>query len=124
MRRCHHRRIPVCAVFQVFRLLSENVLGIGFYRASTLIDVVIFGQSAINRGCVNEPWVFGVESNVCALATAHWEVVLVPNTAAERPAGNGHRGVVLLASIQSEGYLVVGNDPIKLSGGLIHDAGP
>ena len=86
--------------------------------------MVILGEGAVNRGCVNELGVLGIERNMCALATAHGEVVLVPNATTERSVRNGNRGVILLACIQAEGRLVIGNYAIELRSGLIHDAGP
>ena len=124
MWRGHHRGIPICAVFEIFRLFAENVFGIRLDGASTLIHVVILGQGAVNRGCVNQSRVVWIKGDVRAFTTANSEVVAVANTASECPAGNGDRGVVLLSCVKPEGCLVVGYYAIKLSGRLIHDAGP
>ena len=124
MGRSHHGRVPVGSIFQVLGLLPKHVLGVGFNRTHTLVDVVIFGECAIDGGGVDQSRILWVKGNVCALTSTHGEVIFVANTTVKRAASDRHAGIILLPRVEPKGRLVVRNDPIKLCRRLVHDAGP
>src|SRR5207253_2681479 len=68
--------------------------------------------------------IFRIDGDVAALGTAHGESVVFGNVAMIGPAWNRRGSAVLLRCVDTVGKLMVGDDVIKLRGGLVVPATP